>query len=71
MSRGDVERLIGRAILDEEFRRRLLADPRRTLREAGLSLTDQELLALESVDPERAAEAIEKLLAVAGQPWSG
>jgi hypothetical protein len=71
MPRDDIERLIGRVILDEEFRKRLFADPGRTIREAGLSLTDQEMAALESVDPEQAAEAIENLLAASAQPWAG
>lgn len=71
MSREDVERLIGRAILDEEFRKRLFADPHGTVRETGFSLTNEEMAALEGVDPKLAGEAIEGLLAATSQPWAG
>lgn len=39
----DFERLIGRAILDEEFRKRLLADLDEAIKEAGFNLTEDEM----------------------------
>lgn len=39
----DLERLIGRAILDKEFRKQLLDDPDKAVADAGFSLTPDEL----------------------------
>lgn len=53
MPKKDVERLVGRAILDAEFRERLLADPEKTVREEGFNLNKKEMAALKEVDAER------------------
>lgn len=50
MSRRALEAVIGRAILDEEFRLALFADPEAALLE--YELTDDERAALKSVDAE-------------------
>ena len=50
MSRQALEAIIGRAILDEEFRLALFADPEVALVE--YELTEDELAALKSVDAE-------------------
>ena len=50
MSRHALEDVIGRAILDEEFRMTLFADPASAL--AGYELTAAELMALKSMDAE-------------------
>jgi Ribosomally synthesized peptide prototyped by Frankia Franean1_4349. len=40
---ADFERLVGRAVIDEEFRKRLINDPDGTIKDAGFQLTDAEL----------------------------
>jgi hypothetical protein len=50
MSRRALEAVIGRAILDEEFRLALFADPEAAL--VGYDLTADELAALKKVDAE-------------------
>jgi hypothetical protein len=50
VSRRDLEAIIGRAIIDTEFRLLLFADPDSAL--AGYNLTEAELAALKSVDAE-------------------
>jgi len=50
MSRRALEAVIGRAILDEEFRLALFADLEAAL--VGYNLTEQEMAALKSVDAE-------------------
>jgi hypothetical protein len=39
----DIERLMGRAILDEAFRHQLFINPEAAVREAGLILSDVEM----------------------------
>lgn len=43
MAREDLERLIGRAVLDAQFRERLFDDPEKAAREAGFDLTEEEI----------------------------
>ena len=50
MSRDALEAVIGRAVIDEEFRLALFADPDSAL--AGYALTDGELAALRTLDAE-------------------
>ncbi len=38
----DMERLVGRAITDKEFRRKLINDPDGAIKEAGFDLTPEE-----------------------------
>ena len=40
--RLDLERLVGRAVVDKEFRDKLLADPEQAVQDAGFSLSDEE-----------------------------
>jgi ribosomally synthesized peptide len=68
MSQRGVERIIGRLVTDEEFRRRFVLDPGSTLREAtccSLELTKIEVQALVAIEPrilERLAEALDPRL---------
>lgn len=39
----DLERLIGRAVIDKAFRKQLLDDPEAAIRNAGLNITPDEL----------------------------
>lgn len=50
MSQSAVEQIIGRAVIDAEFREKLIADARAAC--AGYDLTDEELEALEHLDAE-------------------
>lgn len=51
MSQSEIERLIGRALLDTEFRLRLLEQPRSTLRDEHFDLTAEEIASLERIPP--------------------
>ncbi|HMQ32030.1 MAG TPA: Franean1_4349 family RiPP [Chloroflexaceae bacterium] len=51
----DFERLVGRAILDPDFRKRLLDDPDGTVKGAGFSITDTELEQIREAAQDRAA----------------
>jgi hypothetical protein len=69
MAQKDLERLIGRAVLDAEFRARLLADPEKVIRDEGFDLTEEELEKVTGVDREKAKATLEEMAALAGQPW--
>lgn len=56
MSQSNVERVIGRLVTDEGFRRRFVAAPHsvlEALRDEGLELNSCELRALAGIDPFR------------------
>jgi len=55
MSKGRDE-LIGKAVMDPEFRKRLLADPEKVIADEGYEIDDALLEQLRNIDPE-AAEA--------------
>ncbi len=50
MSQSAIEQIIGRAVVDAEFRAKLIADARSAC--AGYDLTEEELDALEKLDAE-------------------
>jgi hypothetical protein len=50
MSKRDLEAVIGRAVVDEEFRLLLFADPNAAL--TGYELTEDEVVALKRLDAE-------------------
>ncbi len=54
--------LIGRAIQDADFRRRLLADPESAVTAEGYALDQDQIEALQELDPEAIDEAIEALV---------
>lgn len=68
MSQRNVERVIGRLVTDEAFRRRFRENPRATLEglsKSGIELTPCEMQALVSIDPHhvtRLADAIDPRL---------
>jgi hypothetical protein len=70
MARQDIERLIGRAVLDSEFRERLFADPEKAVREAGFDLSGEEMATLKQIDPQQARDAVEGMATLDAQPWS-
>lgn len=63
MSKKSLESILGRALLDEDFRMKLFADPDRAL--VGYRLTNNERMAIANVDAETLdvfAERLRKLL---------
>lgn len=54
--------LIGRAVQDPDFRRRLLADPRKAVADEGYELDQEQIEALQELDPEAVDRAIESLV---------
>jgi hypothetical protein len=69
MPKKDIERLIGRAVIDPVFREKLFKDPEKTIRTAGLKLTEEELAALKEIDAEKAKAELEGMATLAEQPW--
>ena len=57
MSQRAVERVLGKMITDDDFRRRFLRNPRGACFQAGLELSDEELDVLGRI-PESALEAL-------------
>ena len=54
MSQASVERIVGRLVTDEDFRREFRADPERVvhgLSDRGIELTRAEVAALVTLDP--------------------
>jgi hypothetical protein len=51
MSQSEIERLIGRALLDAEFRARLLEQPQTVIRDEQFDLTPEEIASLERIPP--------------------
>ena len=59
MSRQVVQSLIGRAVMDQEFRELLFSDPDKTFE--GLDLTEEEKTLLRNLDPDEVADFAGKL----------
>lgn len=51
----DLERLVGRAILDKDFRRKLLSDPDGAVKDGGFNLTPDEMQQVHDAVKERAS----------------
>jgi hypothetical protein len=64
----DFERLVGRAILDRDFRDKLLNDPDGTVKSAGFSISSAELDQVRAAAKERGATE-QKLEAARGSQW--
>jgi hypothetical protein len=69
MAQEDLERLVGRAILDPEFRQRLFVDPERAIQEGGFDLTPEEVELVKSVDKEKAGTLAEEIGAIPESTW--
>jgi hypothetical protein len=72
MSKSEIQRLIGKALIDEGFRRRLISDPEETIRSHGFQLTDIEIAILKSRDrgqAEAIASELDRRLQTSG--WNG
>jgi len=61
-SEKEMVELLGRALADEAFRAALFDDPRQAARDAGFSLTAEQLAALKALDVQTIAEALDERL---------
>jgi hypothetical protein len=69
MASKDLERLVGRTILDAEFRERLFADPETVVRQEGYDLSPDEMAQLQKVDKEKAMALAEEMAAIPEETW--
>lgn len=62
--------LVGRAIQDTEFRRRLLAEPEGVVAAEGYDLTEAQMEAIRNLDADTVEEAIDAMLGdLADSKW--
>jgi hypothetical protein len=62
--------LVGRAIQDTEFRRRLLAEPEGVVAAEGYDLTEAQMEAIRNLDADAVEEAIDAMLGdLADSKW--
>ncbi len=64
--RDDLERLIGRAMLDKEFRDVLLKNPRAAAEYLGVSISDDQVARLQNLDAARVDEVADAFQGVTG-----
>lgn len=60
--------LAGRALLDEDFRERLLENPGQAARELGFYLTESQIEQVKSVDPAAVNDWVNNFEGYVGQP---
>ncbi len=58
----EMHELVGRAVVDHEFRAKLMADPEQAAKEAGYTLTAEQLAALKSADGKALAQVLDEKL---------
>ena len=58
----EIHELVGRAVVDAEFRKKLMNDTEKTAKEAGFDLTDEQLNALKSMNGKGLASVLEETL---------
>ena len=71
MARDDIERLIGKAIIEPEFLRALLQDPEGAAKKAGIILTPEEVEAITQVSREQAMRFAEEFESRIVKRWMG
>jgi len=64
----EIHELVGRAVVDAEFRKKLMNDTEKTAKEAGFDLTDEQLNALKSMNGKGLASVLEDSLPKTGLP---
>jgi hypothetical protein len=69
MAREELERLIGRAVLDPQFREALFDDPERAIREGGFDLTEEEIAHVKTIDAQKARALLKEAGAVPRADW--
>jgi len=58
----EMHELVGRAVMDIAFRRKLVADPKAAAKEAGITLTEKQLAVLKSAEGKGLAAVLEERL---------
>jgi len=67
----EMHELIGRAVVDPEFRAKMMADTREAAKELGYTLTDEQLEALQKTEGKGMAVALDERLPKAiGYFWA-
>jgi hypothetical protein len=67
-SQAEINQLIGTALLESDFRARLLKDPAGTAKEAGITLTDGQARFIGQIDPDKLDEMAGQFVQVVN--WS-
>jgi hypothetical protein len=67
MTDSERARLVGRALLDDEFRNRLLADPEQAARSLRITLLPREIAGIQRLDPQTLAEVSQQVQRMAGK----
>jgi hypothetical protein len=65
----DVERLIGRAVTNKEFRDKLLADPEGAVKEAGLQLSAEEITKVKASVKGKSSKQVDEQVAALRSRW--
>ena len=63
------ERVVGRAIIDEGFRKRLISNPDETIKDEGISLSKEELAKIRCVAKNGPNGEVDALSTYAGSAW--
>jgi hypothetical protein len=64
----EIHELIGHAVADADFRASLVEDPEKTVKEAGLDLTPEQLAALKQADLKGLSADLDERLSKTVQP---
>jgi hypothetical protein len=66
----DLERLVGRAVMDKAFRDKLLADPEGTVKDSGLTLSKEEMadlkVGIERLKTDTTSQQLDQQIVVRG-----
>ena len=68
----EMHELIGRIVMDQDFRASLAADPEEAVKAAGYELSDKQLTALKQADMQSLGEDLDERLSKSGlimYPW--
>jgi hypothetical protein len=71
MTDSERARLVGRALLDDEFRSRLLEDPQQAARSLRITVSSAEAAAIQHLDPktlDKVSQQVKKLAGRDGDP---
>jgi hypothetical protein len=71
MARDEIERLIGKAIIEPEFLRELLQNPEAAALKAGIVLTPEEVEAIKTVSRDQAMKFAEEFENRIVKRWMG
>ncbi len=71
MARDEIERLIGKAIIEPEFLRELLQDPEAAALKAGIVLSTEEVEAIKTVSRDQALKFAEEFENRIVKRWMG